>query len=185
MDAEISQSTFPSSSNSTPSKGGLLQSIDNIGLNLKPLALRAHERSLEYSTANTNAVNGMSQQQDQKQKSQMKSILYSLQSCTLWMSYLFYRAYRGFFVILPAVFREVFRKLEESRVVVDAFDDDDDKNDEKEYAVRGQLEEEQVPEPMKLRTRITITVLSSVLTLSYVVAGALRVLGEPHKSLSS
>lgn len=73
--------------------------------------------------------------------------------------------------------------------MVDAFDDDsnDDgdsnNNGEREFKVNsnsagGDLVAQQ--QPMRLRTRVTITVLSSVLTLSYVVSGALRVLGESH-----
>jgi len=32
--------------------------------------------------------------------------------------------------------------------------------------------------PLRLRTQITISILSSILTMSYVVSGALRVLGK-------
>ena len=41
------------------------------------------------------------------------------------MLYIVYRGYEGFFVILPTVFREVFRQLEESNVAVDAFGEND------------------------------------------------------------
>mmetsp|Transcript_31003 Transcript_31003/g.66436 ORF Transcript_31003/g.66436 Transcript_31003/m.66436 type:complete len:311 (-) Transcript_31003:355-1287(-) len=182
IDAEITTSATTATEQNSSQRGGLLQSIDNIGLNLKPLAIRAHERSLEYSSNNNNIfpTNGISSEKDVK-KSQIKSILFSLQSCTLWTLYLFYRAYRGFFVILPAVFREVFRKLEESQVVVDAFGDDENENSAK---VEGDADFTS-KEPMRLRTRITISVLSSVLTLSYVISGGLRVLGKFIRTFTS
>ena len=78
-------------------------------------------------------------------------------------------------MILPAVFKEVYRKLEESDLVVDVYGDDEE--EEREYAVNANAGEKQQP-PMRLRTRITISVLSAMLTLSYVVSGLLRVLGK-------
>ncbi|KAL7465589.1 hypothetical protein ACHAXS_005904 [Conticribra weissflogii] len=192
VDAEITAAAAAAdASPKPPQRGGLLQSIDNVGLNLKPLAIRAHERSLEYSNAANDKSptdDGESSANDAK-KSQVKSILFSLQSCTLWTLYLFYRAYRGFFVILPAVFREVFRKLEESQVVVDAFGEDDDgfggiEGGGVDVDANGNGNGKS-QEPMRLRTRITISVLSSVLTLSYVISGALRVLGKFIQTFTS
>lgn len=87
------------------------------------------------------------------------------------MLYIIYRGYRGFFVILPAVFREVYQQLEESDLVMDAYGDEDatEKNG------GGEVGEKK---PLRLRTRITTSILSSILTMSYVVSGALRVLGK-------
>lgn len=63
-------------------------------------------------------------------------------------------------MILPAVFRETFRKME---TVVDGnpFDDAE--------AING-------PPTKTWRTRITVSVLALVVTASYVLGGALRVL---------
>lgn len=139
------------------SSTSLLQSIDKLGMQLKPLALEAHNKSADIRALN---VNGASPSQG----GMLRSILYSMKSNVLWMLYIVYRGYRGFFVILPAVFREVFRQLEESNVAVDAFSDDN----------QGPKE----PQPMRLRTRMTVSILSGILTLSYVVSGAFRVLGK-------
>ena len=98
------------------------------------------------------------------------------------MSYIIYRGYRGFFVILPAVFREVYRQLEESQVVVDVYGDDEGE-EEKKLGISNA--EQQQQEPMKLRTRITISILSGLLTASYVVSGAFRVLGAFIKTFTN
>ncbi|ACI64252.1 predicted protein [Thalassiosira pseudonana CCMP1335] len=176
VDAEITTSTNSNNNGdddtatTAPSSTSLLQSIDNFGMKLKPWALSAHAKSRGYKSSSNGSdgeatvVNGNT------------------------------TGYRGFFVILPAVFREVFRQLEESNLVVDAFDDDsnDDgdsiNNGEREFKVNsnsagGDLVAQQ--QPMRLRTRVTITVLSSVLTLSYVVSGALQVLGKFIKTFTT
>lgn len=147
-----------SSSSDVKTSTSLLQTIDKLGMKLKPLAQAAHEKSTDVKSSN---VNGST-----NKGNTLTSILYSIKSNILWMLYIVYRGYRGFFVILPAVFREVFRQLEESNVAMDAFDEDED----------GGAAVEQ--KSMRLRTRVTISVLSGILTLSYVVSGALRVLGE-------
>jgi hypothetical protein len=146
-------------------------------MKLKPWALSAHRKSLTYSKE-LSVVNGNDGAVIATSK--VKSLLCKLQADILWMLYILYRGYRGFFVILPAVFREVYRKLEKSGLVVDVYGDEE--IEEKEYAVNsnagGNMQPRQLREPMRLRTRITISMLSGMLTLSYVVSGALRVLGE-------
>jgi len=93
------------------------------------------------------------------------------------MTYIIYRGYRGFFVILPAVFKEVYRQLDESSLVIDVYGDDNDEVQEKSA--------QQEQEPIRWRTRLTISVLSAMLTFSYVVSGALRVLGSFIKSFTN
>ena len=145
-------------SESAKSSSSFLQSIDKLGMKLKPLATAAHIKANDIKSSN---VNGAA-----TQGGILKSLLYSMKSNMLWMLYIVYRGYRGFFVILPAVFREVFRQLEESNVAVDAFGEGD-----------SQVSIEQDP-PMRLRTRFTISILSAILTLSYVVSGSMRVMGK-------
>jgi hypothetical protein len=185
VDAEMATSSTPTS---------FLRAVDSFGMNLKPWALSAYQRSLSYSN-NAKSINGeegttmsgVSEGEDKqrmKRTSNFKSILCRIQSNILWILYILYRGYRGFFVILPAVFREVYAQLNESDLVVDVYGDEE--MEEKEYAVNANasssssssLQKEQMQQPMKLRTRITISILSFILTLSYVVSGALRVLGE-------
>ena len=63
--------------------------------------------------------------------------------------------------------------------MIDAYNDDDDDDDVSSTGVVGGSNEvEENNKPMRWRTRITISILSSILTLSYVVSGALRVLGK-------
>lgn len=61
--------------------------------------------------------------------------------------------------------------------MIDAYNDDDD-DVSSTGVVGGSKEVEENNKPMRWRTRITISILSSILTLSYVVSGALRVLGK-------
>jgi len=164
-DNETSNDTN-SSSSSIPSTS-LLQSIDKLGMKLKPLALTAHDKSTQIKSTN---VNG----QQASQGSMLKSTIYSIKSNILWMLYIIYRGYRGFFVILPAVFKEVFRQLEESNIAMDAFGDEN-----------NQASTTEQQQSMRLRTRITVSILSSILTLSYVVSGLLRVLGKPFNAFCS
>lgn len=77
-------------------------------------------------------------------------------------------------MILPAVFREVYRQLEESDLVMDAYGDEE--VDDLGSSNGGEDVGEK--KPLKLRTRITTSILSSILTMSYVVSGGIRVLGK-------
>lgn len=191
VDAKIV--TNGGSTSTTTTSTSFLRAVDNFGMKLKPWALSAYQRSLSYSnnaksingeegTTTTPATGGGEEEKQQRMKrtSNFKSILCRIQSNILWVLYILYRGYRGFFVILPAVFREVYAQLNESDLVVDVYGDEE--MEEREYAVNKNAnalsQNEQVQQPMRLRTRITISILSVILTLSYVVSGALRVLGE-------
>lgn len=178
VDAEVvgdPPSTPPSRTSSS-----FLRALDAFGMKLKPWALSATGKSLKYST-----INGDADALPLTDK--VKSVLHKLEAIVLWVMYIVYRGYRGFFILLPAVFREVYRQLEESDLVVDVYGDDE--LEEKEYAAnandRGESQKLQVREPMKLRTRITISILSMMVTLSYVVSGALRVLGKFIKTFTN
>mmetsp|Transcript_11220 Transcript_11220/g.17212 ORF Transcript_11220/g.17212 Transcript_11220/m.17212 type:complete len:248 (-) Transcript_11220:55-798(-) len=120
----------------------LLDRIDTFGMSLKPKAVQAQEKR---STATK----------------KLNKFLYSLQSCGFFTSYIFYRAYRGFFLILPAVFGEVYRKLENA--VDNPFTED---------SQGGSLDSEK----RSLRTRVTVSIVAGVVTLSYMINGAWRVL---------
>ncbi len=62
--------------------------------------------------------------------------------------------------------------------MIDAYNDDDDDGVSSSNVVGGGSNEVEETKPLRWRTRITISILSSILTLSYVVSGALRVLGK-------
>eukprot|EP00578_Thalassiosira_sp_NH16_P020387 CAMPEP_0181092848 /NCGR_PEP_ID=MMETSP1071-20121207/9131_1 /TAXON_ID=35127 /ORGANISM="Thalassiosira sp., Strain NH16" /LENGTH=292 /DNA_ID=CAMNT_0023175043 /DNA_START=247 /DNA_END=1125 /DNA_ORIENTATION=- len=170
MDAEITDSSSAEVATSSSSTS-FLRAVDNFGMNLKPWALNAYGRSGKYINDNTNgAVTGGN---DKVVANRIKTILCKLQANVLWVLYIIYRGYRGFFVILPGVFREVHRQLSESDLVADPYNGDDDVNADAEQ------------DSTKLRTRITVSVLSMVLTGSYVVTGLLRVLGKFIKTFTS
>lgn len=166
--AEVSTETSPGVNVGNSS---FLRAVDEFGMSLKPRALQAYEKSLTFnanatsvsSTPESSVVNG-----DQV-SSRVESLLYRAKSNIMWMLYIGYRGYRGFFVILPAVFREVYRQLEESDLVLDAYEDEDAQN--------GADDSSEADQPMRMRTRLTISVLSMILTASYVVSGLMRVLG--------
>lgn len=82
----------------------------------------------------------------------------------MFTGYILYRAYRGFFVILPEVFRAVYRKMKDA-VNMTVFDD--------EFKDAGDLNLE--TGKTRLRTRVTVSVLASIITAQYVVTGMLRV----------
>ena len=166
--AEVSTETSPGANAENSS---FLRAVDEFGMSLKPKALQAYEKSLTFntnatsvsSTPESSVVNG-----DQV-TSRFESLLYRAKANMMWMLYIGYRGYRGFFVILPAVFREVYRQLQESDLVLDAYED--------EGAQNGADDSSEVDQPVRLRTRLTISLLSMILTASYVVSGLMRVFG--------
>mmetsp|Transcript_31950 Transcript_31950/g.46555 ORF Transcript_31950/g.46555 Transcript_31950/m.46555 type:complete len:261 (-) Transcript_31950:626-1408(-) len=147
LDAKIISST--STTSSPNSSKSLFGRIDDYGLSLKPKAITAKEKSASLAAS-------------QKEGTRTKRLLYTLESCAYFVLFMIYRAYRGFFVILPAVFQEVNRKMTD---VIDApFDEDEVDNN-------NSLVE---PKKPKKRTRITVSILAVLVTASYVVTGASR-----------
>lgn len=148
----FSENNRDSGSNASPaaSDASLFKLIDNAGQGLKPAAAQA------------NAKAALTERRPQK-------FIYMLKSCVLYSAFIVYRAYRGLFVILPAVFRETFRKLQVA--VDDAPFDEESANADIVFEAQ-QLQQQP---PMKLRTRVTVSVLAAIVTVSYVVGGALRV----------
>lgn len=161
--AEVSTETSPGVNVGNSS---FLRAVDEFGMSLKPRALQAYEKSLTF---NANATSVSSTPESSVVNGRVESLLYRAKSNIMWMLYIGYRGYRGFFVILPAVFREVYRQLEESDLVLDAYEDEDAQN--------GADDSSEADQSMRMRTRLTISVLSMILTASYVVSGLIRVLG--------
>lgn len=84
---------------------------------------------------------------------------FALASSFYFVMFLLYRSYRGFFVLLPEIFRRVYDKLE-STVGADL-----------------SLEEKQIPgvRPVTWQTKITVFILASVVTCSYFIGGVFRI----------
>lgn len=126
---------------------GLLQRIENFGQRLKPMALAAKKKSVATKDDT------------------YKSILYTSQSCALFALFIFYRGYRGFFVIIPEVFRQTYAKMKIA--VEDPFED--------EVVSVADDGTTFVKKKQPLRTTITVSVLAGLVTLSYIISGLLKV----------
>lgn len=144
-----------SSSNETDDKKAptmtLLEKMDSKGQKLKPMAVEAKGASVTAG--------------DDRQK----RILYTMKSCVLFTLFIFYRAYRGLFVLMPAVFRETYAKMETavSAPFVDEGDLDSQQRDVNPETGK-----------VRFRTRLTVSVLSMVVTLTYVISGAWRIFAK-------
>mmetsp|Transcript_16883 Transcript_16883/g.21070 ORF Transcript_16883/g.21070 Transcript_16883/m.21070 type:complete len:266 (+) Transcript_16883:48-845(+) len=148
-DAEIVEKTTSGGSGGTTSMTKppkpLLQRFDDFGMSLKPRA---------YSSRETARV----------QTERSKRFLYSARACAYLFLFIAYRGYRGFFVLLPAVFREVFRKL---KGAVDTPFNDGGEDGKVGSGGGGDG---------NVGTTIVVSILAGILTLSYVVTGGLKVL---------
>jgi len=128
----------------------LLKRIENAGLRLKPLAIKAKQKSVAAA----------------EKDDRSKSILYTLQSCLFFSLFILYRGYRGFFVIIPEVFRLTYAKMKAT--VEDPFDE------ELDYISNDGIGSSDKKE--SLRTKITVSVLSVIVTASYVISGLFKVM---------
>lgn len=141
----IGESAVTSSKQET----SIFEKFDLFCLSLKPEALKANEKSQAFTDDKT------------------KKILYAAKSCGLFTLFIIYRAYRGCFCILPAVFREVYRKMEVT--VRDPFNEVD-------YTAATTPDDiSPTTGKVRLRTRVVISILTSIVTLSYVITGAFKV----------
>lgn len=95
-----------------------------------------------------------------------KSILYTAQSCVLFSLFILYRGYRGFFVIVPEVFRQTYNKMKIA--VEDPFDDE-----LVSFAADGSTA---VKKGQPLRTTVTVSALAGLVTLSYIISGLFKVI---------
>jgi hypothetical protein len=129
----------------------LLQRIDDVGMALKPKALEVRKKS------NT------------LQLKPSKKVLYTCHSCALLALFIVYRAYRGFFVLLPAVFRRVYDTLE--KTVENPFSSFPDNN----TTNAGAIDVNPKTGKTRLRTVVTVSLLAGIVTLSYTITGAIRV----------
>jgi hypothetical protein len=147
--------TINSNNNAKSDQQSLSSRIDDFGQSLKAKAARSSAKATMAD-------------------SKITKIAHLAQTMALYSLFILYRSYRGFFVILPAVFRNVYEQLETS-VNSRVFDDTSMDN--------GAADD--VKQPVRWRTRVTVSVLASIVTISYALAGAARVVIKLGKSLSS
>jgi len=139
-------------------KLSIYQVFDKFCTSMKPRADRAREKAVLV-------------------EDKVRKILYSTKACVYLSIFITYRAYRGFFVLLPEVFREVYRNME---TVVDS-----------PFADINDEENNSTPRKGKLPTgaSIKVFILTSILTSSYVISGFCKVLrkfiGEARKTSSA
>lgn len=124
----------------------VFEKFDEYCLALKPMALEANEKAQTFMD------------------NQTKKILYTTKACGLFSLFILYRAYRGLFYILPEVFREVYRKME--KTVRDPFD---------ESELNGSDDLDPQTGEVRFRSKVVISMLTTLVTLSYVVTGAFKV----------
>jgi len=117
--------------------------LNEIGNNFKDMAQKATAKGSESDA-------------------QSKKIIYAAQGCVYYALFILYRTYRGFFVLLPATFLQVYRKMEDvmgtGNLSLDEIDNDDDVG----------------KTTTTWRTKLTVSILSTVVTLSYVAGGLLK-----------
>lgn len=133
-------------SSSTGSTKSLLVLMNEIGNNFKDMAQTATKKGTESET-------------------QSKKILFAVKASIYYTLFILYRAYRGLFVLLPATFLQVYRKME---VVMDS---GNMSIEEVGYTESG---EDTVSSSSKWKTKLTVSILSMVVTLSYIVGGILK-----------
>lgn len=130
----------------TGSEKSLLTLLNEIGNNFQSLARKATEAG--------------SQAEDQ-----YKKILYAAKACVYYTLFILYRSYRGFFVLLPATFMQVYRKMETAMTTGNL------SLEEIGYTEGG---EDPANKPTTLRTKFTISILTTVITISYILSGILK-----------
>jgi hypothetical protein len=136
-------------------KKSLVVAIDDLGQSLKPEAQKAKAKS---------EVAGVTTSQ---------KILYSLLSYCYYTLFIFYRAYRGMFVLSPAIFRRVYSKLEEA-IISDVVTENEIGNSS---AVGDRV--------VSWRTKVTVSILAGIVTFSYFLGGFVRVAGKFLRTIAN
>lgn len=135
---------------SQPTKS-LGTAIDDFGKALKLEAQKASRSSTEAT-------------------SKLKKVLHSILSSSYYMAFVLYRAYRGVFVLSPAVFRRVYVKLDEA-IGSDLPKTSDNESGNVSYG--------------SWRTRLTVSTLAVIVTFSYFLGGCLRSISKFFKTIKS
>lgn len=113
----------------------------------------------------------MNKRESRNVPSRLKAIQFSALSSFYYVLFIISRAYRGFFILVPAIFGRVYSKLE-TAVDNDLKLEDDNGID----SVTGTT--------TTWRTQITVSILACIVTFSYFLGGALRVLGKFFRTVT-
>jgi hypothetical protein len=142
------KSSDPAVESSTPgTEKSLLDLVNEIGNNFQVLAKRSTTTGYES-------------------KGQSKKILYAAKACIYYTLFIIYRAYRGIFVLLPLTFRQVYRKMEAAMNTGNL--------SLEEIGFNESGGGDMINNSSKWRTKVTVSILTTVVTISYVVGGILK-----------
>jgi hypothetical protein len=130
----------------------LVTLINEAGQSFKPLAEKATARGYQEET-------------------RPKKFLYGVQACVYYLLFIAYRAYRGFFVLLPAVFQQVYQRMEA------AMNSDNLSLQQVAGSEEGSVGTSDRADAT-WRTKLTVSVLATVITASYVLGGTLKMAGR-------
>lgn len=133
-------------SSSIGSEKSLWVLLNEIGNNFKAMAQRATVKGSESD-------------------SQSKKIVYATKACVYYTLFILYRAYRGFFVLLPATFLQVYRKME------GAMNSGNLSLEQVGFTESGQ---DPANKTTTWRTKLTVSILTTVITASYIIGGTLK-----------
>jgi hypothetical protein len=151
IDVETSASTMESESTSTTEDSG----------NNKSLLTLLNEVGEKFKTmAQKSTAKGI------KSENQSTKILYATKACLYYTLFIIYRTYRGFFVLLPATVRQVYHQME---VVMNTGNLDMIENDDTDTTT---------VKKNGWRTKITVSLLTSVVTVSYICGGVLKLVSK-------
>jgi len=144
----------PGSSITDSTYRSLLSLINDIGNNFKDMAEKATARG--YLS-----------------EDQYKKILYAAKACLYYTIFIIYRSYRGFFVLLPITVRQVYKKMN------DVMNTENlsmlENNDGATTTVR---------KSNNWRTKLTVSMLTSVVTISYIFGGALEMITKFFQTIT-
>merc|ERR1719464_2456598 len=154
---DIKSISKESESSKTDSKSStnksLLSFINEIGNNFKDMA--------EKSTSN-----GL------KSKDQYKKIYFAAKACFYYTIFIIYRSYRGCFILLPVTVRQVYIKMDSvmntgNLSMLKSYD-------ETNVTVRNSID---------WRTKLTVSILTSVVTMSYIFGCAQKMVTNFFQTL--
>lgn len=141
-----------SSESDSQKSRSLVVAIDDLGQSLKPVAQQAAAKSAGSTSTS-------------------QKILFSLQSYSCYTLFILYRAYRGTFILSPAIFRRVYAKIKEAM--------------ESDIVIDDQTTDTTSIEPgVSWRTKLTVSVLASIVTFSYLLGWFLRVVTSFLKTIA-
>lgn len=143
-------------SSTTVTEKSLLVLMNEIGNNFKVMA--------QKSTAD-----------GYESEDQYKKILFATKACIFYTLFIIYRSYRGLFVLMPATFRQVYQNMEAAMKTG---------NLSMEEVGMTENGEDVTQSSPKWRTKITVSILTTVIAISYVVGGIIKMTSKFFRTIA-